>query len=73
MELDIVDATELAEILGFLRDWAAADHDHLDASLRAFLGTDGYTIDDLRHDLARYTFLLRGDDGEPLLTGEQPD
>lgn len=71
MELDITDPTELAELLGFLRDWAAADHDRLNASLRAFLGTDGYTIDHLRHDLARFTFLLRADDGEPLFNSQQ--
>jgi hypothetical protein len=72
VETDPVDATELAETLGFLRDWAATDHDTLNTSLRAFLGTDGYTIDDLRHDLARFTFRLRGDDGEALFTDHQP-
>jgi hypothetical protein len=57
VELDPVDAT---------------DHDTLNTSLRAFLGTDGYTIDDLRHDLARFTFRLRSDDGEALFTDHQP-
>jgi hypothetical protein len=64
--LDTSDAIELAEMLQFLSDWLAADPDHLHASLQTFLGNPTYTATDLRHDLARFTFLLGSDDGEAL-------
>jgi hypothetical protein len=63
-----VDATELAETLDLLRDWAAGDI--LSASLRGFLET-GNSTDNLRDDLARFIFLLRGDDGEAPFTRDQ--
>jgi hypothetical protein len=66
--LDTADAAELAELLYFLGDWLAADHDRLDASLRRFVGTAGYGVAELRRDLDRFTFLLGGDDGEALFT-----
>jgi hypothetical protein len=53
------------------RDWPAGPgHDLLAASRRRFAGTDGYELPVLQDDLARFAFLL-GDDGEPLLTGDQ--
>jgi hypothetical protein len=66
MTLDPADTAELAEILQFLADWLTAHHDHLDASLRAFVGTDAYGAQHLRADLDRFTFLLGGNDGEQL-------
>jgi hypothetical protein len=73
MTLDLGDATELAELLQFLRDWLATDHNHhLRASLDAFVGTRGYDLDHLRADLDRFTFLLGGNDGEPLFHPEPP-
>jgi glyoxylase-like metal-dependent hydrolase (beta-lactamase superfamily II) len=68
VSLDTADAAELAELLHFLGDWLAADHDRLDASLRRFVGTAGYDVAELRRDLDRFTFLLGGDDGEALFT-----
>jgi hypothetical protein len=70
MNLDLGDAAELTEILQFLRDWTAADHDHLEQSLTSFVGGPGYDLHQLRNDLDRFTFLLHGSDGEPLF---QPD
>ena len=64
--LDTGDTAELAELLQFLRDWLTADHDHLEASLNRFVGTPGYHLSQLRADLDRFTFLLGGNDGEPL-------
>ena len=71
VSLDAVDAAELAELLRFVGDWLAADHDHLDASLRRFVGVAGYDVDQLRHALNRFTFLLGDDDGEALFTPDQ--
>lgn len=64
--LDTGDAAELAELLQFLNDWLADHHDHLDTSLEAFVGTRGYDLSQLHADLDRFTFLLGGNDGEPL-------
>jgi hypothetical protein len=59
------DAMELGEMLRFLNYWLASDHDHLEASLRRYVGHPGYDLDRLRADLARFTFLLGDDpDGE---------
>ena len=60
------DAAELAELLQFVGDWLATDHNHLDASLTCFVGNRGYDLTQLRNDLDRFTFLLGGNDGEPL-------
>lgn len=65
--LDPGDFAELGELLTFLGDWlTGADTGQLDASLRRFVGTDGYDLTALRQDLARFTFLLGNDDGERL-------
>ena len=63
---DVTDAAELAELLQFLRDWFATDHGPLQASVRAFVGSAGYDLDQLATDLDRFTFLLGGSEGEPL-------
>jgi len=63
------DAVELAEFLEVLHDWVAAAPE-LGPSLRAFLGCDGYTLAELRADLARFAFLLGGD-GERLFGAER--
>jgi len=69
MHLDPTDADELAELLTFLDGWlTSTDTDQLAASFHRFIGTDGYTITDLRTDLARFTFLLGHDDGERLFS-----
>jgi hypothetical protein len=39
--------------------------------LRRHIGTDGYDLTALRHDLACFTFLLGNDDGERLLGTDQ--
>lgn len=70
--LDPVDAIELGEILDFLRDWlGGTDNALLTASFRRFVGTDGYELTELRHDLARFTFLLGNDDGGQLFGTDQ--
>ena len=66
LTLDLGDATELTELLQFLRDWVAADHHQLEQSLTRFVGGRGYDLGQLRGDLDRFTFLLRGNDGEAL-------
>lgn len=68
--LDAGDAVELGETLGFIGDWLLSDRDGLAASLRRFVGVDGYDIEQLRVDLARFGFLLGVTDGEVLFGGD---
>jgi hypothetical protein len=70
LTLDLTDAGELAELLQFLRDWLVAADDRLEESLTRFVGSHGYDLGQLRSDLDRFTFLLRGNDGEPLFHPE---
>ena len=66
ISLDQADATELVETLAFLGDWLRGrDHELLAASLRRFVSVDGYDLEALQSDLARFAFLL-GDDGARL-------
>ncbi len=60
------DATELTELLAFIRHWLTTDDEHLNASLTRFVGHRSYDLDQLRTDLDRFTFLLGGNDGESL-------
>jgi len=55
---------ELGQLLQFLDSWLATGHDQLSESLARFVGCDGYGIESLRDDLARFTFLLGESDGE---------
>ncbi len=66
VRLDAVDAAELAELLQFLSQWLARDRGRLGACLEQFVGHPAYNVGELRQDLARFTFLLGGDDGESL-------
>jgi hypothetical protein len=64
------DAVELAEMLEFIHDWCGHLPAILSESLATFVGGDGYTLTDLRADLARFAFLLGGD-AERLFGAEQ--
>jgi hypothetical protein len=67
VHLELIDATELAEMLTFISSWLAGpDQDQLAHSFARFMGTDGDHLTELRTDLARFTFLLGQDDGEQL-------
>jgi hypothetical protein len=61
-QLTAADAIELTELLGLLIEWIDTDHDHLPASLRRFIGNEAYDATALRTDLARFQFLLGGDE-----------
>jgi hypothetical protein len=63
--LSAEDAVELAEMLEFLHDWTSYIPAVLTESLARFVGGDGYGLDELRADLARFAFLVGGD-GERL-------
>lgn len=52
------DVVELAEMLEFLHDWTTREHLPLGASLARF--SPGFSLDELRGDLARFAFLLGG-------------
>jgi hypothetical protein len=71
VRLDGGEAAELAELLSFLGDWLLSDDEVLAASLGRFVDRRGYDTAALRADLARFTFLLAGDDGERLFGEEQ--
>ncbi len=67
------DGAELVELLGFVRDWLGGpDSEALRASLARCVGSEGYDVSELRADLARFVFLLGGDDGQ-LLFGDDED
>jgi hypothetical protein len=66
-----IDAAELAEMLQFVSDWLARDQHHLQASFEDFVGSPAYGTQHLRDGLARFIFLLGGNDGEPLFDPEQ--
>lgn len=65
-----IDVVELGEMLEFVHDLVAYDPDTIAGVLHRFLGIGGYSVWDLRADLARFAFLL-GSDGERLF-GNQP-
>ncbi|WP_298322151.1 hypothetical protein [Haloactinopolyspora sp.] len=69
VSLNATDAAELVEMLDLIVGWLARDHAALQRSLLNFVGTDGYDVDSLRADLARFAFLLGGD-AEPLFGPE---
>ncbi|MCW2598108.1 MAG: hypothetical protein JWP39_3996 [Jatrophihabitans sp.] len=72
VHLKLIDATELAEMLTFINQWLAGpDHDQLAGSFTRFMGSDGYDLNGLRTDLARFTFLLGHDDGEQLFGSDE--
>ncbi len=66
--LDADDAVELSEVLEFLGGWLVSDSEHLGRSLARFVG-DGYELDDLRGDIARFAFLLGGDQSDFFFAG----
>ena len=65
-----IDLVELGEMLEFVHDLVASDPDVIGHVLHRFIGADGYRVDQLRADLARFAFVLGGD-GERLF-GSQP-
>ena len=62
--------SQLAELLSFLGDWLVSDGKALGASLGRFVDDRGYDMAALRSDLARFAFLLTGEDGQRLFGGE---
>lgn len=56
---DAADAYELVELLQLINDWLRVDYHRHRASLEDLIG---YDLDALCDDLARFSFLLGGDD-----------
>jgi hypothetical protein len=71
MPIDTGDATELAELLQFLRDWLESDRENLAASLARFVGSPAYGPGSLRDDFARFRFLLGATDGEGMFAPDE--
>ncbi|WP_020579719.1 hypothetical protein [Actinopolymorpha alba] len=66
--------TVTAKALTLISQWlAGTDHAELAASFHRFIGAEDYNTTQLRNDLARFTFLLRHDDGEQLFGRANPD
>jgi hypothetical protein len=65
-----IDLMELGETLEFVHDLVASAPDTMAEVLQRFLGVDGYRVDELKADLARFAFLLGGD-SERLFRTEQ--
>jgi hypothetical protein len=62
---------ELGQLLQLLDDWLATGHEQIGTSLARFIGIDGYGVETLRDDLARFMFLLgETDGGRPLLAAD---
>ncbi len=72
VQLDGADAAELADMLTFIGDWLTSDPTTLTSSLGKFTVSTAYRIGTLRTDLARFTFLLTGDDAAHLFGEDQP-
>jgi hypothetical protein len=70
MRLEAEDAVELGELLGFIGGWLAGDRHGLGVSLRRYVGSEAYDIEELRSDVRRFEFLLGGGDGSAFLGGE---
>jgi hypothetical protein len=65
-----IDLVELGEMLEFVHDLVASSPEVIADVLQRFLGVDGYSVEDLKTDLARFAFVLGGD-GERLFGTEQ--
>jgi hypothetical protein len=72
VQLDGSDAAELADMLTFIGDWLTSDPLTLTGSLEKFIASTAYTTGTLRTDLARFAFLLTGDDATHLFGEDQP-
>jgi hypothetical protein len=73
VRLEAGEAAELAGLLFFLGDWLVSDGKALAASLGRFAGDHGYDTAASRSDLARFAFLLTGEDRQRLFGGERGD
>ena len=56
--LDQLDALELAELCSFVAHWLTGADPSVGASLERFVGSPGYSIFELRDDLARFAEVL---------------
>ena len=73
VRLEAGEAAELAGLLSFLGDWLVSDGKALAAPLGRFVDDHGYDMAALRSDLARFAFLLTGENGQRLFDGEPGD
>jgi hypothetical protein len=71
-QLNGSDAAELAEMLTLIGDWLTSDPLTLTSSLEKFTGSTAYTTSMLRTDLARFAFLLTGEDAAHLFGTSKP-
>ena len=74
VSLDMTDAMELEQLLGFLAGWMKSDRDYLAPSLARYLGIDveGQGPESLVDDFNRLRFLLGATDGEGVFTQDEP-
>ena len=72
LNLEAGDAVELGEMLGFIAGWLASDREGIGSSLRRYVGSTAYDIEELSTDVLRFEFLLGGGDGSSILGGNEP-
>ena len=72
VQLNTSDAAELAEMLTFISDWLTSDPNTLTASIEKHTGGTAYTTGTLRTVLARFAFLLTGQDAARLFGDDEP-
>lgn len=70
VEMRADDAIELAEMLEFFAGWLDANHTGPVARSLHHFTSGGYSINELRADLARFVFLLGGP-GDRFIYGDQ--
>ena len=74
--LNMTDAMELEQLLGFLAGWMKADRGCLAPSLARYLAVDvdveGMGPESLAADFNRFRFLLGATDGEGVFTPDEP-
>ncbi len=58
--LDIPDAMELAEMLGFIKSFFDVADPAVTGAFTEFVGSDGYTVEELCRALERFEVLLDG-------------
>ena len=73
VSLEMSDAMELEQLLGFLAGWLKSDRDCLAPSLARHLGVaaEGMGLDSLISDFSRFRFLLGATDGDGVFTPDE--
>ena len=74
VSLDMTDAMELEQLLGFLADWMKSDRHYLAPSLARLIGVEVESMgpESLAGDFSRFRFLRGATDGEGVFAPDEP-